>query len=162
MAGIRVRVPNAPIYLQMFRALGATPVPLPFWNTYDALKKRTVDAAEKTLPTLENGKFYEVAPYVSLTGHITDGALVVMTSRRLLRLTSEQQKLVRDVFGKLADRLSDRLHAKEMENLDSLKTVGVIFIPIDHGAFIARLAPMLKGNGFPWSGEIYDQVRKIP
>ncbi|PKU24851.1 TRAP transporter substrate-binding protein DctP [Telmatospirillum siberiense] len=162
MAELRIRVPNAPIYLQLFRTLGAKPVPLPLWQTYDALKQGNVDAAEKTLSMLEDGEFYEVAPYVSLTGHISDIALIVISSRRWSRLDAGQQQLVRDVFSKMADRLSERIHAKELANLEKLKRRGVTFIPVDRRAFIAKLAPLLNGNDFPWSGALYERLQKIP
>lgn len=162
LRGLRVRVPNAPIFLQLFRALGAQPVPAPFSQSYDALKNGVVDAAEKTLPTMENGEFYKVAPYVSLTGHIPDGALIVIAAKSLARFTPAQQRMIRDLFAGLADRLSEKIHAKERESLKKLKELGVTFILIDREPFIERLRPMLTGNDYPWSGRLYERLQKIP
>jgi TRAP-type C4-dicarboxylate transport system substrate-binding protein len=46
LAGLKIRVPNSPSYIQLFRSLGATPIPLPFSEVYDALKNKAVDAEE--------------------------------------------------------------------------------------------------------------------
>lgn len=162
LAGLRVRVPNAPIYLQLFRALGATPVPWPYLQTYEALKQGTVDAEENPLTTIEDGKFYEVAPYITLTGHMTDTGVILVNAKRMESLPEDQQKLIRDVFDKLAVRLSERIHAKEVKNMEKLKALGVTFLPIDRAALIAKVEPMVTGTSFAWSGELYDRLQKIP
>jgi len=160
--GLRVRVPNAPLYLQLFRALGATPVPWPYLRTYDAIKQGTVDAEENPLTTIEDGKFYQVAPFITLTGHMTDTGIIILNAKHMGNLQSDEQALLREVFDKLSDRLSEQIHVKEMEDMGFLQKNGVTFIPIDRAPLTAKVEAMVQGSSFAWSGDLYNRLQTIP
>lgn len=68
--GLKVRTPGAPVWQETIRALGATPVALPWIETYSALQQGVVDGAEAQHPGSFGSKLYEVAPHISKTGHI--------------------------------------------------------------------------------------------
>ena len=68
MAGLKIRVPNAPLYMMFPKAVGANPTPIAFAEVYLALQQGTVDAQENPLPTIQAKKFYEVQTYITLTG----------------------------------------------------------------------------------------------
>ena len=68
MKGLKIRVPDAPLYTMFPRAVGANPTPIAFAEVYLALQNGTVDAQENPLPTIDAKKFYEVQKYIVLTG----------------------------------------------------------------------------------------------
>src|SRR5260221_4685493 len=78
MQGLKIRVPDAPLYTMFPRAVGANPTPIAFAQVYLALQNGTVDAQENPLPTIDANKFYEVQKYIVLTGHITDALLTIV------------------------------------------------------------------------------------
>ena len=78
MAGLKIRVPDAPLYMMFPKAVGANPTPIAFAEVYLALQQGVVDAQENPLPTIEAKKFYEVQEYIVLTGHITDALLTIV------------------------------------------------------------------------------------
>jgi TRAP-type C4-dicarboxylate transport system substrate-binding protein len=59
MRGMKIRVPDAPLYVLFPNAVGANPTPIAFAEVYLALQQGTVDAQENPLPTIEAKKFYE-------------------------------------------------------------------------------------------------------
>ena len=69
MKGIKLRVPNSPLWIAMGRALGANPTPIGFGEVYLALKTGVVDGQDNPLPTNKAQKFYEVTKYIVMTGH---------------------------------------------------------------------------------------------
>ena len=79
MKGLKIRVPDAPAYLAFPKSLGANPTPIAFAEVYLALQNGTVDAQENPLPTIEAKKFFEVQKNISLTGHIVDSLLTVVS-----------------------------------------------------------------------------------
>jgi TRAP-type C4-dicarboxylate transport system substrate-binding protein len=162
LIGLKIRVPNAPIYLQLFRTLEASPIPLPYSQILRALKQGTASAEENCLETIKDGRFYEAAPYITLTGHSADSGIVLIDGKRMASLPDEQQRLLRDIFDKLTDRLSEQVHAEEIKDMETLEEKGVTFITIDRKALAAKVAPLLKGGNFAWSGEIYERLQKIP
>ncbi len=69
MKGIKLRMPNSPLWIAMGKALGANPTPLGFGEVYMALKTGVVDGQDNPLPTSEAQKFFEVTKYIVMTGH---------------------------------------------------------------------------------------------
>ncbi|HEY2628548.1 MAG TPA: TRAP transporter substrate-binding protein DctP, partial [Usitatibacter sp.] len=53
MKGMKLRVPDAPLFMMFPRAVGANPTPIAFAEVYLALQNGTVDAQENPLPTIE-------------------------------------------------------------------------------------------------------------
>jgi tripartite ATP-independent transporter DctP family solute receptor len=69
MKGVKLRMPNSPLWIAMGKALGANPTPLGFGEVYMALKTGVVDGQDNPLPTNEAQKFYEVTKFIVMTGH---------------------------------------------------------------------------------------------
>lgn len=70
LKGIKLRMPNVEAWLDVGRALGASPTPLGFGEVYMALKTGTIDGQDNPLPTDFSAKFYEVTKYIVLTDHM--------------------------------------------------------------------------------------------
>src|SRR5438067_2154326 len=98
MKGLKIRVPDAPLYTMFPRAVGANPTPIAFAEVYLALQNGTVDAQENPLPTIEAKKFYEVQKYISLTGHITDALFTIVGASTWKNLTDAEKKTFGDVL----------------------------------------------------------------
>jgi len=69
LKGVKLRMPNNKTFLDMGRALGATPTPMAFGEVYMALKTGTIDGQDNPLPTDLSAKFVEVTKYIVLTDH---------------------------------------------------------------------------------------------
>jgi tripartite ATP-independent transporter DctP family solute receptor len=76
-AGFKVRVPPSPIYVSLFKALGAAPVAINFSELYSALQTGIVTGQENPLSLIESGKLFEVQKFCSLTNHVWDGLWLV-------------------------------------------------------------------------------------
>ena len=70
LKGMRIRTPGAPVWQESIRSMGATPVALPWVETYPALQQGVIDGAEAQHPATFGAKLYEVAKNISLTNHI--------------------------------------------------------------------------------------------
>lgn len=79
--GMKIRTPDAPLYLQMMRAFGGTATPMALSEVYLGLQQGAIDAQENPIPTINSNKFAEVQSTVSLTGHIIQGVQVVTSER---------------------------------------------------------------------------------
>src|SRR5260370_793062 len=98
MKGLKLRVPDAPLYIMYPKVVGANATPIAFAEVYLALQNGTVDAQENPLPTIFAKKFYEVQSHINLTGHITEMLLVIVSGPLWSRLTDADRKVFQDVF----------------------------------------------------------------
>ena len=111
MKGLKIRVPDAPAYIAFPQVrCGANPTPIAFAEVYLALQNGTVDAQENPLPTIEAKKFYEVQKNISLTGHIVDALLTVVSGQTWGKLSGRRQEDLHrgDAGGRREGRPRDR------------------------------------------------------
>lgn len=96
MEGLKIRVMESPVYLDSFRQLGASPVPMPFPEIYNALQQGVIDAQDNPIMTSIIMKFVEVCPYATMTQHILTECPIIINIDLWNRLTPEQQQIFRE------------------------------------------------------------------
>ena len=69
MKGLKVRVQGAPIWSKTFAATGMAPTVIAYSEVYNAIQNRVIEAGENEAAGVEQMKFYEVAPNLSMTQH---------------------------------------------------------------------------------------------
>lgn len=80
LKGLKIRVPEVPVYVASFNKLGANPTPMAWGEVYTALQTGVIDAVENPSEGLVVGKMQEVTKYAARTNHImTDVNLVAST-----------------------------------------------------------------------------------
>ena len=92
----KIRAPEAPVYINMFKALGANPTPIPFGEVYTSIQTGVVDGVEVSAELMYNMKFFEVGKYLAKTNHIYT---------TLVPLISE------DVYSKFSDDVKSAIDA---------------------------------------------------
>jgi tripartite ATP-independent transporter DctP family solute receptor len=92
--GHKVRAINNDIHLAMWKAFGASPVPMAFNELFTALQQGAVDAQENPLGIIDANRFQDVQKYVSLTQHVYTPFIVVMNLDKYKSLTPVQQAAI--------------------------------------------------------------------
>src|SRR5260370_20718452 len=96
MKGLKLRVPDAPLYIMYPKVVGANATPIAFAEGYLALQNGTVDAQENPLPTIRAKQFYEVQSHINLTGHITEMLPVIVRGPLWSRLSVRGREIFQD------------------------------------------------------------------
>lgn len=161
MKGLKIRVPNAPAFVLFPKAVGANPTPLAFSEVYLALQQGVVDAQENPLPTIKAKKFYEVQSNISLTGHITDSILTLISTDKLNKLSKEDQKIVLSALKSSSNWVTDQVIKSEQELADWFRTKGITVSVVDRMPFMKAVAPALKSSDMPFSKELYERLQAI-
>ena len=97
--GMKIRVQQSDLFIDMVNALGANATPMPAGEVYSALQTGVVDGAENNWPSYESFRHFEVAKNYSLTEHSMSPEVLVM-SKTILRQA-------------LAGRPADRARGRE-------------------------------------------------
>jgi tripartite ATP-independent transporter DctP family solute receptor len=158
MKGLKIRVPDAPAYLAFPKALGANPTPIAFAEVYLALQNGTVDAQENPLPTIEAKKFYEVQKNISLTGHIVDSLLTVLSGQLWAKLSPDDKKAFTEVLEEAADKTGREIIASELRLVDEFKKKGNNVIVVDKAAFREAVLKATKPTDQGYRQQDYDRI----
>ena len=162
MKGLKLRVPDAPLYIMYPKVLGANATPIAFAEVYLALQNGTVDAQENPLPTIMAKKFYEVQTHINLTGHITEMLLVIVGGPLWNRLSMGERDIFQDVFREACAKATAEIAASETRLVDEFaKKYGKKVVKSDRAAFKAKFAQFLVSPDVPWDKELYDKVQAL-
>lgn len=161
MKDLKIRVPNAPLYMMFPKAVGANPTPLAFAEVYLALQQGVVDAQENPLPTIKAKKFYEVQKYINLTGHIRDSLLTIAGGPLWNRLSDGDKAIFSEVFTEAAARASGDIENAENNLASWFEEQGVIVNRVDVTPFRNATMKLHNGPDATWSQETYDQLQAI-
>jgi tripartite ATP-independent transporter DctP family solute receptor len=96
MEGLKIRVMEQPVYIEMMRALGANPTPMAFGELYTALQQGTVDGQENPVSHIWTQRFFEVQKYISLTGHTYSAEPLVISMITWNKLPAEYQDAIQE------------------------------------------------------------------
>src|ERR1700720_3966741 len=69
LKGMRIRVQQSEVMFEMFKALGAAPIELPYGQVSTALSTRLIDGAENNWPSYVTTGHSKLASYYTLTEH---------------------------------------------------------------------------------------------
>lgn len=106
--GLRIRVIQSPLHMELWRSLGCNPIAIPIPETYNALKTGVVDAMDLTKSAYAGFKLYEVVPYLIETNHIW-AAGVVYFSKPFWNSLSNGQREVFQYAAQEGSRYFDAL-----------------------------------------------------
>jgi tripartite ATP-independent transporter DctP family solute receptor len=143
MKGVKLRVMQNPIYIDMFKDFGANAVPLPFSELFTALETGTVDGQENPVNTIQSSKFYEVQKYLSLTKHVYSPWIVLASKKWWDKLSADEKKAVQESAEAARDFERKDSRAAAEKALDFLKSKGMQVTVVDDKE-IARMRELSK------------------
>ncbi|MBA5859252.1 TRAP transporter substrate-binding protein DctP, partial [Morganella morganii] len=94
MKGLKTRVQPSPPAISLVKAPGGNPTPQAYGELYTELQQSVVDAAENNIPSNTLSRNSEVTKFFSLDEHTMVPDVLVMSTKTLDKLTTEQQEIV--------------------------------------------------------------------
>lgn len=161
MKGMKLRVPNVPLYLIYPRAVGANPTPIAFSEVYLALQQGAVDGQENPLPTIYAQKFYEVQKNIALTNHMIDSLVALSSGPVWKRLSDEDKAIFTEVFANALAQCTEEVREEEAALIETFRGAGVEVNEVDTAAFREAVLPYLTGDDVPWTAEQYEAVQAL-
>ena len=126
---VPIRVMGAPIQTKMFDAFGMAPTVIAYSEVYNAIQTGVIDAAENEAAGIQQMKFYEVGPNISLTGHAITVRPLAFSGKTMRRLPEDLQGAIRQAgkdagtFGRVVEITEGNQIMAKMEKEGKLKTV---------------------------------------
>lgn len=121
LKGLKIRVLQAPTYIDLFNTLGANAVPMPFTEVYTALEQKTVDGQENPATTIVSAKLFEVQKFLSLTQHIQFASTLVFGKPTWDKLNDDERKVIREAAFAAQAYLREAADKDEAELMTKLK-----------------------------------------
>jgi tripartite ATP-independent transporter DctP family solute receptor len=135
MAGMKIRVQEAPVWFALLHDLNATATPVPFAELYTALQQGMVDGQENPIASIASSKFYEVQKYMSMDGHTYAAGSAIINKKFYDSLPAEYQKAIDEAAIYARDAQRDDINGKEAKMLEQMKAAGLEVDEVDIDSF---------------------------
>ena len=159
---LKLRVPGGAWRVNMFKAYGANPAPMPFGEVYSALQSHVIDGQENPFAQIASAKLQEVQKFLSLTGHVYSPAYLIVSEE----FWQKQPKEAQAVLAKIALDLGD--YARAQGELLDRQLMGKLVPPlkvneVDKAAFIKASAPIYEqfGKEVPGGAELIQLIQSL-
>lgn len=94
--GMKFRVPASTIFVKIFEAIGAKPVPLPSGEIYTAIQLGTVVGEDNSISVQYDFKTHEVAKNFTIWNYIADSSIMFMNKEAYYKLSDADKKIFQD------------------------------------------------------------------
>ncbi|AGG71037.1 TRAP transporter substrate-binding protein [Sinorhizobium meliloti] len=123
--GLKIRTIQSPIPVELFNALGANAVPLPYTELYTALETGTVDGQENPSANIINAKFYEVQKYMTLTRHQYNPQIVLVSKKFWDGLNDEEKTVLQQAAVEARDFQRKVSREQDAAALEEIRKTGM-------------------------------------
>lgn len=142
LKGMKFRVIQSDVFVDMVNALGANATPMAYGEVYSALQTGVIDGAENNWPSFESAKHFEVAKHYTLDQHQIVPEVLVMSKASWDKLTPEDQAIVRQAAKDSVVKMRELWDAQEKKSRDIVEKAGVKVSEIDKQPLIDAMKPV--------------------
>jgi tripartite ATP-independent transporter DctP family solute receptor len=152
--GLKMRVPNVPLFVDVWSALGAQPTPMAFSEVFTSLQNGTIDAQENPLALIRSASFDEVQSHVNMTDHVRSWIYLAIAEQTWQSLSEEDRAALQEA-AQIAQEYERGLFEQSLaDDRAYLEENGMTFVEVDGAAFAAAAKDAVLAN-------VSDEVRPI-
>ncbi len=145
MAGMKFRVMQSDMFVDMVDALGANATPMPYGEVYSGIQTGVIDGAENNWPSYDSSGHFEVAKYYTMDEHLIVPEVLVMAKSSFDALSAEDQEIIRQAARDSVPLMRDLWAARERESEEKVRAAGAeIITDIDKTPFIEAMVPVYE------------------
>ena len=129
MRGMKVRVQGAPIWSKTFAAIGLSPTVIAYNEVYNAIQNGVIAAGENEAAGVEQMKFFEVAPNLSMTQHAITVRPLCFSKKTFDKLPADLKAAIvkagkeAGAYGRELESSQDTAKLEALEKAGKLKRI---------------------------------------
>jgi len=161
--GLRIRVQQSNLMVDMIRALGAVPVELPYGQVETGLTAHIVDGAENNWPSYVTTNHYRAAPFYTLSEHNMSPEVLVMSLRAWQSLSDEDKAIFRNAARESNVFMRAQWNSLEAESRRKAQQAGVVIVSdFDRKPFEDAMGEIYqKAAANPTIAPLLDRIRQV-
>ena len=157
--GVKFRVMQNPVFIEMFQSLGGNAVPMAWGEVYTAVQQGTIDGLEIPVAVIKSNNYADVVEYLSLTRHTYSALGLLMSQRTYEGLSEEEQATVREAARIAAERQRARVGEDAASIVEALRAEGMTVNEVaDPAAFRELVRPVYDRFRDEVGAELFDKA----
>ena len=163
IANIKMRVPEIETYLKVWSGLGTSPTRVAWPEVYLALKTGTVDAAEGPLDQIYATKFYEAAPFITLTNHLQQVFTVGINDEIYQTLPADLRDILTQAALDAGEYYQELTVTRFAADREEMIAEGAVFNEVDTKPFQEMLKSVIEESEATdfWTPGLYQRIQDL-
>ncbi|TKT74641.1 TRAP transporter substrate-binding protein [Aquamicrobium sp. LC103] len=142
LKGMKFRVMQSDIFVDMVAALGASATPMPYGEVYSGIETGVIDGAENNFPSYDTARHAEVAKHFSLDEHLIVPEVLVMSKVSWDKLSPEDQAIFKQAAKDSVEKQYELWDAQVAKSREIVEAGGSQITEPDKQAFIDAMKPV--------------------
>lgn len=134
-AGLKIRIPDNPLYVNTFNGLGCSATVVALGDLYTGLQTGLVDSFELPTGSAYGNSVYEQVDYCTMTNHIGGAMFLLVNDKVWSALSPEQQQIVLDYAEEASAENRENVTKNDEEQWELMKESGIEFIELSDEAY---------------------------
>ncbi len=161
LKGLKIRVMNDQMSVNMVNALGASATPMAYGELYTALQQRVVDGAENNIPSFVTSNHYEICKYYSIDEHTLTPDVVVIGTKYWDNLTDQEKEWLQAAAKESVEKQKRFWKETIAENMKVLEAANVQFFEPDKSLFSEKAKVVTEElMKDPKMGSLIEKIKK--
>ncbi len=163
LKGMKIRVPENPAYVEVWKELKSSPSPMGWGEVYTAMQQGVIEGAESPTDILFDSKLSEVAKYLTQTEHIRATGSLIINDKTFQALPDDLKKIMEEAALE-AEKFNDEEFKKvDKEAIEKMKAAGVTITQLNSDDFrnaIKDLPQKLEEKNI-WPKGLYEKIQSV-
>lgn len=159
--GLKIRVMQSPMAMDLIRTLGGAPTPVAWGELYTALQQGMVDGAENNPPSVTTSRHFEVAKHYSLDEHTSIPDVLVMSKIVWDKLSPQVQGWVQQAASESVAHQRKLWDEQTIRSMAELEKAGVKIYRPDKAPFVEASAPVYEAFTGKSLGRLAERIRQV-
>ncbi len=160
LEGLKIRTMENPVHMEIFRAAGASPIPMAFPEVFAALQQNVIDGQETPIPVITASKFWEVQSNLTLTGHGYSPAIILASPSLWDGLSDEEKGWFREAAKVAVEATRAKVESDEANGVELLRKNGMNVVEnVDKAAFQKAVAPVYDTFKAKYGDEMLKRIQ---
>jgi tripartite ATP-independent transporter DctP family solute receptor len=152
--GLKMRVPNVPLFVDVWQSLGASPGPMAFSEVFTSLQNGTIESQENPLALIRSASFHEVQSHVNMTEHVRSWIYLTISEMTWNELSEADQEAVMEAAARAQAYERGLFEESLAADRAFLEERGMTFVEVDGAAFQASAKDAVLAN-------VNDEIKPI-
>jgi len=144
LKGLKIRVMNNQMAINMVNALGGSATPMAYGELYTAIQQGVVDGAENNPPSFVSSNHYEVSKYYTIDEHSSIPDVLIISTKYWEKLSAEEKIWIQEAADESAQAEKEYWAASVTESMHKAKEAGVEIIIPKKSLFAGKSASVLE------------------
>ncbi len=162
LKGLKLRVPQNPLWFDMAKFMGTNPTPVNWGELYTALSQKTVEGYEIHSGWITGSRLYEVSKYLNFTLHQYGGYILYVNDKIFQGLPADQRKAIEEAAMEAGEWQYKAIIDEDKQAIQTCKEKGMIWIEdVDRAAIAELVKPMIPKYEAIWGPGLYEKIAKM-